>query len=87
MYRSHINHLNFIIMAKITLNVNNGIIDEYIEHVKYFNFFFAKRNESDTYRKKAMEHQKKMNQIRENLGLNVLMALEKFTGKYIPAEL
>ena len=74
-------------MAKITLNVNNEIFDEYIEHVKYFNFFFDKRNESETYRKKAMEHQKKMNQIRENLGLNLLMALEKFTEKYIPVEL
>ena len=74
-------------MAKITLNVNNEIIDEYIEHVKYFNFFFDKRHESEIYRKKAMEQQKKMNQIRENLGLNVLMALEKFTGKSIPVEL
>lgn len=33
-------------MAKITLNVNDEIVDEYIEHVKYFNFFFDKRNES-----------------------------------------
>ena len=74
-------------MAKITLNVNNEIIDEYIEHVKYSNFFFSKRNESENYRKKAMEHQKKMNQIRENLGWNVLMAIEKFTGKSIPFEL
>ena len=74
-------------MAKITLNVNNEIIDEYIEHVKYFNFFFDKRHESEINRKKAMEQQKKMNQIRENLGLNVLMALEKFTGKSIPVEL
>ena len=74
-------------MAKITLNVNNEIIDEYIEHVKYFNFFFAKRHDSETYRKNAMEHQKKMNQIRECLGWNVLMALEKFTGKSIPVEL
>ena len=74
-------------MAKITLNVNREIIDEYIEHVKYFNFFFDKRNESETYRNKAMEHQKKMNQIRECLGWNVLMALEKFTGKSIPVEL
>ena len=74
-------------MAKITLNVNNEIIDEYIEHVKYFNFFFDKRHESETYRNKAMEHQKKMKQIRENLGWNVLMALEKFTGKSIPVEL
>ena len=74
-------------MTKITLNVNNEIIDEYIEHVKYSNCFFAKRHESEIYRKNAMEHQKKMNQIRENLGWNVLMALEKFTGKSIPAEL
>lgn len=74
-------------MAKITLNVNNEIIDEYIEHVNYFNFFFAKRHKSEIYRKKAMEHQKKMNQIRENLGWNVLMAIEKFTGKSIPFEL
>ena len=74
-------------MAKITLNVNNEIIDEYIEHVKYFNFFFDKRHESETYLKNAMEHQKKMNQIRECLGWNVLMALEKFTGKSIPVEI
>lgn len=74
-------------MAKITLKVNNEIIDEYIEHVKYFNFFFAKRHESEIYRNKAMEQQKKMQQIRENLGWNVLMALEKFTGKSIPVEL
>lgn len=46
-------------MAKITLNVNNEIIDEYIEHVKYFNLFFDKRHDSETYLKKAMEHQKK----------------------------
>ena len=74
-------------MAKITLNVNNEIIDEYNEHVKYFNFFFDKRHESETYLKNAMEHKKKMNQIRECLGWNVLMALEKFTGKSIPVEL
>lgn len=74
-------------MAKITLNVNDEIVDEYIEHVKYFNFFFDKRNEGETYRKKAMEHRKKMNQIREYLGWNVLIALEKFTGKSIPVEL
>ena len=74
-------------MAKITLNVNDEIVDEYIEHVKYFNFFFDKRHESETYLKKAMEHQKKMNQIRECLGWNVLIALEKFTGKSIPVEL
>ena len=74
-------------MAKITLNVNDEIVDEYIEHVKYFNFFFAKRHESEIYRNKAMEQQKKMQQIRENLGWNVLMALEKFTGKSIPVEL
>ena len=74
-------------MAKITLNVNKEIIDEYIEHVTYFNFFFAKSHESETYLKKAMENPKKMNQIRECLGWNVLMALEKFTGKSIPVEL
>lgn len=46
-------------MEKIKLNVNNEIIDEYIEHVMYFNFFFDKRHESETYRKKAMEHKKR----------------------------
>ena len=74
-------------MKKIKLNVNNEIIDEYIEHVKYVNFFFAKRHESEIYRNKAMEQQKKMQQRRENLGWNVLMALENFTGKSIPVEL
>lgn len=74
-------------MSKITVNINQEILDEYIEHVKYFNFFFAKRHESEIYRNKAMEHQKKMNQIRENLGFCVLAALGRFTGKSIPVEL
>ena len=71
----------------ITVNVNQEILDEYIEHVKSFNYYFAKRHESETYRNKAMEHHKKMQQIRSNLGWNVLLALERLTRKSIPVEL
>ncbi len=71
----------------ITVNVNQEILDEYIEHVKSFNYYFAKRHESETYRNKAMEHYEKMLQIRSNLGWNVLLALERLTRKSIPVEL
>ena len=73
--------------VNITVNVDQEILDEYIEHVKIFNYYFAKRYVRESYRNKAMEHQEKMQQIRSNLGLNILLALEKLTGKYIPAEL
>ena len=72
---------------KITVNVNQEIIDEYIEHIKSFNYYFANRHKSDTYRNKAIEHYEKMQQIKSNLGWNVLVALERFTGKSIPVEL
>lgn len=71
----------------ITVNVNPEILDEYIEHVKSFNSYFAMRHKSETYRNKAMEHYEKMQQIKSNLGWNVLVALERFTGKSIPVEL
>ena len=71
----------------ITVNVYQEILDEYIEHVKMFNIFFSKRHEGDTYRNKAMEHHGKMQQIRSKLGLDVLVALERLTGKSIPVEL
>ena len=71
----------------ITVNVNQEILDEYIEHVKSFNYYFAKRHESETYRNKAMEHHEKMRQIQSNLGWKVLVALERLTGKSIPVEL
>ena len=77
--------MNFPVI--ITVNVNQEILDEYIEHIKMFNILFAKRYESDTYRNKAMEHHEKMQQIQSNLGWNVLVALERFTGKSIPVEL
>ena len=70
-------------MAKITLNINNEIIDEYYDHLVSFNFFFAKRHESETYRKNAMKHQKRMQQIQEILGYNALLAIERLTGKSI----
>lgn len=71
----------------ITVNVYQEILDEYIEHVKMFNIFMAKRHESDTYRNKVMEHHGKMQQIRSKLGWDVLLALERLTGKSIPVEL
>lgn len=71
----------------ITVNVNQEILDEYIEHVKSFNYYFAKRHESETYRNKAMKHHENMQQIKSNLGWNVLVALERFTEKSIPVEL
>lgn len=71
----------------ITVNVNPELLDEYIGHVKVCNYYFAKRHESETYRRKAMEHHKLMSEIQRHLGWNVLMALEKFTGKSIPVEL
>lgn len=74
-------------MKAISVKVNTEIIDEYIEHVKMYNYWYAKRHESETYLKKAMEHSQKMNQIQWNLGLKVLMALERVTGKSIPFEL
>lgn len=71
----------------ITVNVNQEILDEYIEHVKSFNYYFAKRHESEAYRNKAMEHHEKMQKIKSNLGWNFLVELERFTGKSIPVEL
>ena len=71
----------------ITVKVNPEILDEYIEHVKSFNSYFAKRHKSDTYLNKAMEHYEKMQQMKYNLGWNVLVGLERFTGKSIPVEL
>lgn len=71
----------------ITVNVNPEILDEYIEHVKSFNSYFAMRHKSETYRNKAMEHYEKMQQIKSNLGWNVLVGLERFIGKSIPVEL
>ncbi len=73
-------------MKAISVKVNTEIIDEYIEHVKMYNYWYAKIPESETYRKKAWEHQKKMNQILWNLGFNVLLTLERLTGKSIPKE-
>lgn len=73
--------------VNITVNVDQEILDEYIEHVKSFNYYFPKRHVRESYRNKAMEHQEKMQQIRSNLGLNILIALEKLTGKSIPVEL
>lgn len=74
-------------MKAISVKVNYEIIDEYIEHVKMYNYWYAKRHESEKYLKKAMEHQKMMNQIHWNLGNNVLLALEILTGKSIPVQL
>lgn len=71
----------------ITVNVNPEILDEYIEHVKSFNSYFAMRHKSETYRNKTMEHYEKMQQIKSNLGWNVLVGLERFIGKSIPVEL
>lgn len=73
--------------VNITVNVDQEILDEYIEHAKSFNYYFPKRHMREPYRDKAMEHHEKMQQIRSDLGLGVLMVLEKLTGKYIPAEL
>ena len=77
--------MNFPVI--ITVKVNPKILDEYIEHVKSFNSYFAMRHKSETYRNKAMEHYEKMQQIKSNLGWNVLVGLERFTGKSIPVEL
>ena len=74
-------------MKAISVKVNYEIIDEYILQVKYYNFYYAKIPESESYRKKAMEHQEKMNQILINLGFDVLRALERSTGKSIPVQL
>lgn len=73
--------------VNITVKVNQEILDEYIEHVKSFNYYFAKRHESETYRNKAMEHHEKMQQIKSSLGCNLLAALERLMGKSIPVEL
>lgn len=73
--------------VNITVKVNQEILDEYIEHVKSFNYYFAKRHESETYRNKAMEHHEKMQQIKSGLGWNFLVALERLMGKSIPVEL
>ena len=74
-------------MKAISVKVDKEILDEYIEHVKMYNYWYAKRHESEKYLKKAMEHQKMTNQIHWNLGNNVLRALERSTGKSIPVQL
>ena len=71
-------------MKAISVKVNTEIIDEYIEHVKMYNYYYAKRHESEKYLNKAMEQHQKMNQILWNLGLGVLFTLERLTGKSIP---
>ena len=71
-------------MKAISVKVNYENIDEYIEHVKMYNYWYAKRHESEKYLKKAMEQHQKMNQILWNLGFNVLLTLERLTGKSIP---
>lgn len=71
-------------MKAISVKVNTEIIDEYIEHVKDYNYYYAKRHESEKYLNKAMEQHQKMNQILWNLGLDVLFTLERLTGKSIP---
>ena len=71
----------------VNITVNVEILDEYIEHVKSFNYYLPKRHVRESYRNKAMEHYEKMQQIKSNLGLNVLMVLERLAGKSIPAEL
>ena len=76
--------MNFPVI--MTVNVNPEVLDEYIEHVKQFNYYFDKRHECDSYRLKAMEHHEKLNMIQANLGWKVLMALESYTGKTIPVE-
>ena len=42
---------------------------------------------SSIYGKVCFEEMRKVQQIRSNLGLNILIALEKLTGKSIPVEL
>ena len=73
--------------VNISVKVDKEILDEYIEHVKMYNYWYAKRHESEKYLKKAMEHQKMMNQIHWNLGNSVLLTLERLTGKSIPVQL
>lgn len=68
-------------------NIDPKILDRYIENVNNFNYYFRKRNESDNYRRKAMESHKKMMAIQEYLGWQVLMALEKQQKRSIPVEL
>ena len=46
--------------VNITVNVDQEILDEYIEHVKSFNHHFPKRHVRESYRNKAMEHYEKM---------------------------
>ena len=74
-------------MKAISVKVNTEIIDEYIEHAKMYNYWYAKRHESEKYLKKAIEHQEMMNQIHWNLGNSVLLTLERLTGKSIPVQL
>lgn len=71
-------------MKVVSVKVDKETLDEYIEHVKMYNYWYAKRHESEKCLNKAMEHSQKMNQIQWNLGLNVLMTLERVTGKSIP---
>lgn len=68
-------------------NIDPKILDRYIEHVNNFNYYFSKRNESDNYRRKAMESHKKMMNIQECLGWQVLIALERQQNRRIPVEL
>ena len=68
----------------ITVKVDKEILDEYIEHVKMYNYWYAKRHESEKYHKKAMEHQKMMNQILWKICVDDFVTLERITGKPIP---
>ena len=72
---------------KITLKVDAEVLDIYIEHANMYKFYMSKTNESETYRKKAKEHFDKMMQLQLFQGLEVLLTLERLTGKSIPVEL
>lgn len=69
---------------KITLKVDEEVLDRYIEHVNMYNFYMSKTDESEIYRKKAMEHFNKLTQLQLCQGWDVLVALERLTGKSIP---
>lgn len=70
----------------VTVFVDLDILDDYIKHVKEYQYYFANRHISENFRTKAMEHLQSMQNIRNSLGLDVLWAMERLTGKHIPSE-
>ena len=70
----------------VTVFIDFDMLDDYIKHVKEYQYYYENRHRSENFRAKAMECLQNMQTIRNSLGWNVLHELERLTGKHIPPE-